>query len=286
MMRIVTDGGCDMPKGWQEDYQIDILPLTVRFGEETYLQGRDIDGSNFYDLVKIKNMIPKTSLPSPFQIAEFYRKVVQKGDEILSIHIGSKMSGTFAAVQAAVAEINGQFPVTVFDSGAGSAALGFMCREARVMDRAGRSVQDIVERLIEFRKRLSVIFTVDNLDFAYLNGRVNALQSVISSMLKIKPIIILRDGLLQMGDKVRSRQKALDRIIASMKDRVGDRLIRVAVVHAADPITAQKLVEKVKILLNVKEIVISELSIPVAANLGPGTVGLVAIPESDGEESK
>ncbi|HWQ47106.1 MAG TPA: DegV family protein, partial [Longilinea sp.] len=90
----------------------------------------------------------------------------------------------------------------------------------------------------------------------------------------------------QMGDRVRSRQKALDRIILSMREKVGDHLVRVAIVHAADPITAQKLVEKAKTFLNTKEIVISELSIPVAANLGPGTVGLVAIPvEEDGEES-
>jgi fatty acid-binding protein DegV len=108
---------------------------------------------------------------------------------------------------------------------------------------------------------------------------VNALQSTLSSMLKIKPIIQLRDGLLLAGEKVRTRQKALDRILDCVRERVGMKRVYLAVVHAADPETAQLMVEKARRMFNIKELIVTDLSIPVAAHLGPGTIGIVAIPE-------
>jgi DegV family protein with EDD domain len=278
MLRIVTDGSADMPAGWEKTYGIDILPLWVRFGERTYTQGVDLDPAGFYRLVRLNHVIPKTSLPSPQQVIDFYRKIAHKGDNILSVHLASKLSGTFSVIQVAAREIANEMNVVPFDSEAGSAALGWMCREARLMDRAGISMADILVRLERARQRLTIIFTVDNLEFAQLSGRVNALQSALSSLLRIKPIIMLRDGLLYAGEKVRTRQKALDRILDCVKERVGQQKIMMAVVHAADLETAQALVERAKSRFNIKEIFITDLSIPVAAHLGPGTVGIVAIP--------
>jgi DegV family protein with EDD domain len=278
MLKIVTDGGVDMPVGWEKKYKIDIIPLMVRFGEEVYTAGVNLNGNKFYQLVKEKNIIPKSSLPSPFQMMEFYRKIANAKDRILSLHISGKISGTFSSVVQAAKELSGELNIYPFDSGAGSAALGFMCREARLLDRAGLSVQEILNKLENIKSRLTVIFTVDNLEFARLNGRVNALQSAVSSMLNIKPIIILRDGLLQMGDKVRTRSKSIERILETVRARVGTKKVNLAIVHANDLIAAKALMEKAKNLFNIKELVLSDLSIPVAANLGPGTVGIVAIP--------
>ena len=279
MLKIVTDGGADMPDGWEKEFDIHILPLSVRFGERTYTQGVDLGPENFYALVRENHIIPRTSLPSPQQVIDFYRNIARRGDEILSIHVASKMSGTFATIQLAARDLIGELDIFPFDSGAGSAVLGLMCREARLRARTGESVQDILKQLEAIRQRLTVIFTVDNLEFARLSGRVNALQNALSSMLKIKPIIMLRDGLLQAGEKVRTRQKALDRILVCVRERVGSQRITMAVVHAADPETAQLLVEKARRMFNIKELVVTELSLPVAAHLGPGTIGIVAIPE-------
>ena len=189
MLRIVTDGSADMPAEWLQKYQIKVIPLTVRFGEEEYTQGKDIDQRRFYQLVKEKKTIPHSSLPSIDQVIAFFRKVTKRNDEILSIHVGSKLSGTYAAVQKAAEELRGELRIKAFDSGAGSAALGFMCREARLLDKAGRSLNDIYTKLNEIKRKLTVIFTVDNLEFARMSGRINAIQSIISSILKIKPII-------------------------------------------------------------------------------------------------
>ena len=146
------------------------------------------------------------------------------------------------------------------------------------MEKAGSSVQDILKRLEGIRSRISVMFTVDNLEFAHLSGRVNAMQSALSSMLRIKPVIVLRDGLLQMAEKVWSRQRALERIVEAARERFGNKRLEMAIVHAADPEMAHSLVERAKKVFNLKEIIVADLSIPVAAHLGPGTIGIIAYP--------
>jgi DegV family protein with EDD domain len=276
MLRIVTDGGADMPDEWLQEYNIDLLPLRIRFGEEDYTQGVNIDKTNFYQIVEQKKMIPNTSLPSPQQVADFYRSIAQKGDDILSVHIASKLSGTFSIIQLAAKDLTGEFNVFPFDSGAGSAIQGFMCREARLMERAGRSIHAILERMEDIRKKVVVIFTLDTLEYARMNGRINGLVSAISSILKVKPIIILGDGTLNMGEKVRSRHKSIDRVIELVQQRIGNRPAAMAVVHANDLETAKSIYDRVRNLANVKELIVTELAIPVAANLGPGTVGIAA----------
>lgn len=279
MIRIVTDGSADMPEGWEQEYEIHVLPLSIQFGDELYLQGRDVTVKNFYKMVIEKRLPPKTSLPSPHQIMDFYRSVAQKGDEILSIHLASKMSGTFSAVQAAAREIMDEIKVHPFDSGAGSAALGFMCREARLLLRKGWNLQAVLDRLSRMRGRLMVIFTLENLEFALLSGRINRLQTAISSLLQINPIIILKDGLLNMAEKVRTRHKALDRMLEEVYHRYGKTKAHFAIVHAAAPETAQVIVERIKMMFpGSGDIVVTELAIPVAAHLGPGTIGIVAYP--------
>jgi len=283
MLKIVTDGATDMPLGWESEFQINVIPLKIRFGEETYVQGVDVTNQTFYGLVNAKKQIPQTSLPSPYQIAEFYRKIADKDDTVLSIHISSKLSGTFAAVQMAVKEIGHEFKVIAIDSLAGSAAVGFMCREARIMDRAGQSVNQILKRIEDMKKKLVVIFTLENLEFARMNGRVSALQSVLSSMLKINPIVVLREGMLTIGEKVRTRQRALQKVIEVVKEKVGNHKVMLAVVHAADAEGARGLIEQLKQAFNFQEIILTELAIPVAANLGRGTIGIVAIPVDQGD---
>lgn len=282
MLHIVTDGSADMPSDWPQKYQIHILPLMVRFGEELYVAGENLTHEQFYRLVAERGMIPHSSLPAPDQIIAFYRKIARPGDEILSIHIASKMSGTFSAVQIATHELIGELKITVFDSGAGSAALGFMCREARLLHQTGFSAREIIRRLDEARQKLTIIFTVENLEYARLSGRVNFLQSTLSSLLGIKPIIVLRDGLLQMAEKVRTRGRAIDRVLESVFQRISEQAVNIAIVHAADLDTAKAMVEKVRSWANVKEIIITDLAIPVAANLGPGTIGVVAYPVNGG----
>ena len=105
MLHIVTDSTADMPEGWARSYDIDILPINIQVGEKTYRQGIEMDNDAFYRIVKELQVIPKTSLPSMQQVEDFYRRIARLGDTILSLHISSKLSGTFAVVQAAAQEV-------------------------------------------------------------------------------------------------------------------------------------------------------------------------------------
>ena len=278
MLRIVTDGAADVLPEWAKEYGIDTIPVNILFGEKSYLQGVELDNEGFYKLVDESKRIPKTSQPSPHQFVEFYRKIAQKGDTILSIHITAKLSGTYASAVSAAEELKNEFNVIPLDSAVGSLGIGLMCREARKMERAGKSVDDIVKTLEAIRSKIRVILTLDTLEYAKMSGRVGTLRAAVASALNVKPIAVLKDGVLNMAERVRTRKAALERVISMAKEEFGDRPVYLAVVHARDPKSGQSLLEDAKKHFNHKETIISELSISIAANLGPGTVGLILYP--------
>ena len=127
-----------------------------------------------------------------------------------------------------------------------------------------------------------MIFTVDSLNFAQKSGRVQLLESIVASILKIKPIITLKEGTLAVADKVRTRKASLEFIIQEMSRRMGQRMVNAAVIHANDLATALEISKKIEGILNVKNIFIEELSVAIATHLGPGTVGIVAYPVEEG----
>ncbi|MCX6035391.1 MAG: DegV family protein, partial [Chloroflexi bacterium] len=268
----------DVPVEWEKNYDIDVIPINIQFGEKTYLQNVDLDSEGFYKLVDETKKIPKTSQPSPHQFMEFYKKLAQEGDTILSIHVTGKLSGTYASAMAAAEELKSMFRVVPFDSAGGSLGLGFMCREARKMDRAGKSVDQIVKYLEGIRDRVSIIVTLDTLEYARMSGRVGTLSAALASILNVKPIAVLKNGLVDMVEKVRTRKAALDRVIEMAVEGFGNQPIYLGIVHARDIASGNALMAEAKKYLNSKDTVLIDLSISLAANFGPGTVGLVLYP--------
>ena len=212
---------------------------------------------------------------------EFLRSISRPGDTILSINISSRLSGTFSTVQTAARDLSNEFKIFVFDSLAGSAAQAFMAREARRLERAGAAMPDILKRLEKIRQRVHIIFTLDTLEYAYMSGRINALQNLVAAALQVKPIVELREGLLEITDKVRTRHRALDQVVQKLCNHLGSRPIHAAVLHAADPEMARSLYQNIRERLNVVESFIGDVSIPIAANLGPRAIGVVAYPIDD-----
>ncbi len=282
MLRIVMDSAGDIPAEWAEEYHIDIIPINIHFGERTYYQGVDLSNEGFYKLVEESGTIPKTSQPSPHQFVAFYKKIAQPGDMILSIHVTSKLSGTFNSAEIAARQLKDTFNVIPIDSGSGSVSLAYMCKESRQMDQKRLGIDRILERLKFIKENTNIVLTLDTLDYARMSGRVKTMQATLASVLNLKPIISLVDGALDVIEKVRTRSRSLDRIIEIMKDRVGDTLVNLAVVQARDLDVGKRLLKMVEDVFNYKELLFSELSIGVAANLGPGTVGIVAYPVEEG----
>jgi DegV family protein with EDD domain len=278
MLRIVTDGAADLPAGWEKEFDIQIVPINIHFGEETFLQYIEMDLEAFYNKIDSGSVFPKTSQPSPHQFSEFYTANAEQGDTILSIHVTSKLSGTYASAVIAAKELSGKYNIIPFDSAGGSLGIAFMCRAARQMERAGKSVEDIVTQLESMRERIRIIFTLDNLEYAKRSGRVGTLSAALASVLNVKPIALLKDGVLNMVERVRTRKASLARVLEMGKEAFGDQTVHLGVVHARDPESAASLLEEAKKQFNFQDAVQSDLSVSLAINLGPGTVGLVLCP--------
>lgn len=270
------DSAGEIPEEWRKEYEVEVIPVNIQFQNKTYQQGVDLSNDDFYRMADSSGVIPKTSQPTPQQFVEFYKRIAQASDTILSLHVTGKLSGTFNSAVLAAQELKNKLNVIPFDSGSGSAALGFMCKEVRQLDRAGATLQAILARLNTIRQNVNVVLTLDTLEYARLSGRVKALPAALAALIKIKPIIILKDGALDMKERVRTRQRALNRVLEIIHQRVNNHMVNVAVVHSQSLEAAKQLMEKVKETLHVNEAIISDLSIGVAANLGPGTIGIIA----------
>jgi DegV family protein with EDD domain len=278
MLKIAIDTAGDIPPEWVDEFDVKMIPINIHFGERMYLQGIDLSNEGFYQLVDDSGTIPKTSQPTPQQFVDFYKEIADPGDDILSIHVTSKLSGTYTSAELAARELEGEYNVIPFDSAAGSAAQGFMVREARLLERAGVSLEKIIGRLNYIRENIQIILTLDTMEYARMSGRVKAMQAALASLLNVKPIIVLENGVLDVHDKVRTRGKSLEHVLKMVKERIGDGLANVAVVHARDPRAGQNLMEKARKIFNCENLVMTELSIGIAANLGPGTTGIIAYP--------
>ena len=279
MLGIVTDGAADLIPAWEKDFDIKVVPINVHFGEKTYIQNVDLNFDEFYKMVNDKsNPFPKTSQPSPHQFVEFYKTNFKRGDTILSIHVTSKLSGTYASAVSAAEELIGTYNIVTFDSLGGSMGIGFMCRTARQMDREGKSVDEIVRHLESIRNQIYIVLTLDTLEYARRSGRIGTLSAAIASLLNVKPIALLQNGLVNMVEKVRTHKTAVERVIAMGREAVGDKPIYLGVVHARDIEAGKALLEEAKKHFNVKSVEMTDLSISLAINFGPGTVGLVLYP--------
>lgn len=280
MLRIVTDGAVDLPAEWYQQYDIQRIPINVHFGEEkTFIQDEELSMDEFYKLVDGKSLPhPKTSQPSPHQFVEFYKKIAQPGDTILSIHITSKLSGTYASSVSAAEELKGAYKVVPVDTLCGTIGTAFMCRTARLMDRAGKSVDEIVKYIENVRGRTHVVLTLDTLEYARRSGRVGAFRAALASALNVKPIAVLKDGVVDMVDRARTRKAAIERVLELARENVGDAPVAVGVVHARDEASARSLLEEAKKRFNVKESFLTDLSISLVINFGPGTVGIALYP--------
>ena len=281
-MRIVMDAAGDIPPALAEELNISISPVNIMFGTEEFLSGIDIDHTAFYRKVEEvdDHNFPKTSQPTPYQFEELYKQIIAEGeDEILTITVSEKLSGTYASAVAAARALEGQATFHLFDSQAGAAVQGLMVVEAARMARDGADIDAIMKRITEMRSNFSVYFLIDTLEYAVKGGRVSSLRGAMANLLNIKPIMTLDDGLIVEAGKVRTYKKALDYIVNATVRDMGDRPIKLAVMHAGKPEAGQALLEKARPLLNASEELFMEMAIAVAINLGPGALGLVAMPE-------
>jgi len=276
MIKIVTDSTCNLSPEQLQSHDIRVAPITIQFAEETYREGIDIDQDLFYRKIGELGGLPTTSQPSSGVFAGIYRELTEQGHSILCITISHQLSGTYQSAMIARHSVP-EADVQVFNSATLSFGTGYMVLEAARAAKAGQSVKSILERLGEIRSKMSLFFTPSTLEYLQKSGRVGGFQAVLASVLDIKPIITVENGLLQVYSKVRTRRKSLNRVLELTEAAMGTTdLISVAVFHARSPGEGQALLDRAQTRFNCLETLIDDLVVSLSVHGGPGTVGLFA----------
>lgn len=273
-VRIITDSTADLPQECIDKYDIKVLPLMVNFGDKSYRDGFDITSDQFYKmLVKSKNL-PTTSQINPPSFISAYQEELEKGNSVISIHLSSKGSGTYQSAVIAKNTI-GSDKIKIIDSLGYSMGMGLMALHGARLSRKDVSIQRIEREIIELRDRMNYVFGVDTLEYLKKGGRLSAAKATIATVMNIKPILEVKDGELEVLDKVRGRKKALNKIIQIARER-GENWENqtVSIVHAACEEDALKFKDMIVREFNPGEIIISKIGCVIGTHAGPGTISI------------
>jgi DegV family protein with EDD domain len=279
-IRLVTDSTSDIPETVRRQYGIEMVPLKVHFGEETYEDGITIHPGEFYDKLAAASALPTTSQPSPADFLDIYKKVTaEPGVEIISVHLSSAFSGTYQSAVLAKSLMEGEADITVVDSKSASYGIGLLVVEAAKAAEAGRSKEEIVALIDKLRREMRIYFLVDTLEYLKKGGRIGKAAALVGSLLQIKPILTIDDdGEVASVEKVRGQKKAMSRIAELLKHDFGERELQVAVADAKSPDSADELVALLKSNLNIASLTRCEVGPVIGTHTGPGVVAAFAYP--------
>lgn len=274
-VKIVTDSAGDLPLDLLDKAGIAMVPLTVHFGEEQYKDALEMGGDEFYRRLPNTQHHPRTSQPSPADFASCYERVAAGGASIVSVHLSSKLSGTYQSAILAKSMLP-DLDVEVVDSKSASLGSGLMALHAARLAERGASKTAILAELAGISSRMHLIFTVDTLEYLKRNGRIGAAQHLLGTLLNMKPVLGLdREGAVAALDRVRGRSRVIPRLLELMGERVKPGTsINCAVMHAEALPSAQELMDGVRQQYRVEHGLTGNLGAVIGTHVGPGAVGI------------
>jgi len=275
-MQIVTDRGADISPEQLAGLDIHFSPLRIILEGKTYTSGVDLDGETFYQMLSETESFPTTSQPSAGEFAELYRNLAQKDPDILSIHISSGLSGTYAAASAG-AQMVPEANVTLWDSKTLSCPLGWQVEVAARMLKAGAVLKEILPRLDVLREKVEGMYTLDTLKYLIHGGRISHITGLLASLLSIKPII----GVEKEHGKYAqlARHITIKRAIAGIADIVAGlqyskKQLRIQLLHGNNLEGVRLLQEKLSSMFDIVWAPTMPIAPVLGAHTGPGLVGL------------
>jgi DegV family protein with EDD domain len=255
-----------------QELGVTVVPLQVIFGDDAYREGIDITVEEFYERLANSRSLPTTSAPSVGAFQETYERLLGKGDSIVSIHLSGKLSATVRTAQAAAEAMGKADRIAVVDSQGVSLAMGFSVMEAVEAARAGAKLDKVKAVAESAIPRIHVFFMVDTLENLRRGGRIGRARAYLGTFLSIKPVLALRDGEVYPLERVRTRTRALERI---MQTAVGFQNVkRAAVGHTTTPDEAERLRERVAMAYPHIDVLLIRLGPVLGAHGGPGIVGV------------
>ncbi|MCX7904220.1 MAG: DegV family protein [Caloramator sp.] len=275
---LVTDSSCDLPQEIIDEYGINIIPLRIIYKSQEYRDRIDINSIEIYK--NLDNEIPKTSMPSPYDVIAKIDELKQKGfTHCIAMTISSGLSGTYDMFKLVKEEIK-DIHISIIDSKILSLGLGLLVYETAKMIRNGYSYDEIINKIDVFLTRVKGFFTVDTLEYLKKGGRISSFAAKIGALLNLKPIISVDEyGKYYMFSKVRGKNQAVSKMIDELMlySKTFKSLI-VGIPHANVENEANELANKIKSISSVKEIIINEVSPALGVHSGPGLIGLTFLP--------
>jgi DegV family protein with EDD domain len=271
-VRIVTDSACDLPDPMAQRWGIDIVPLTIRFGNEELLDRQELSSADFWRRCKASPSLPETAAPSPGAFRSAFERAADDGaPSVVCLTLSAGVSATYQAALAGAEALNGRIPVEVVDTRSLTMGQGLLCLAAAELAASGGSVEAVLGHVHDLMGRTRVLGVVDTLDHLQRGGRIGGAAALVGSLLSVKPVIEVREGVVEQESRQRTRGRALGYLVA--KVAADAPLERLAVCNGAAP-DIDAIVERLRPIEVEHELVVTDLGPVVGTHAGPGAIGI------------
>ena len=271
-IKIITDSTADLSKEIYDKYDIDVLPLLISFGEDTYLDGVEITPDKLFERIKKENVLPTTAQVTPNRFMEVYKKYLDEGYKIISIHISSAMSGTYQSACIAKEMLESD-DIIVIDSQNVTAALGILVLKAAILKENNYDYNKIAEAIEECKKKVNLSVCFESLEYLARGGRISKTAGIVGGVLGIRLILEIKEGLMSVKDKVRGNKKALKKIISDLESADLDKNLPVILIDVLNVEIKEGLLEYLR--TNNINFVECPVGSTVSIHSGPKCCGLV-----------
>ncbi len=282
-VKIVTDSTADLPTDLARELDITVVPLNIHFGQESFLDGVDLGSDEFFERLIRGPQLPTTSQPSPGVFADVYRGLVDAGDQVLSIHISELLSGTLNSATQAKGQL-GDAPIEVLDSLQVSMGLGLVVTAAAQAAKGGASMAETIQTTRELLPQTQVFALLDTLEYLQRGGRIGKVRAIIGSLLRVRPMITVYDGVPQSLAVVRSRSQGLQRLVDIAEDRAP--LKQAAVIYSTNAEEAEELAQRLTPFLSEGRVIKGQFGPVLGTYVGPGAVGIGIQSEKTGHSNR
>ena len=271
-IRVVTDSACDLPQALADQHHIEIVPLTIRFGDEELVDRRDLSPKEFWARSAESPVLPETAAPSAGAFEEVYKRLAGEGaDGIVCVTLSSALSATHQAA-ALAAKSMGDIPIRVVDSKAVTMAQGLMALAAAKLGEEGAGVDDAAQAVEELVARSRIFATLDTLENLKKGGRIGAAQALFGSLLSIKPVIELSNGVVEAESKQRTRSKSLRYLVEKVKEH--GKVENLVVMHGEAP-DLEEFLDLVGAVYPRDDILVGDIGAVIGTHGGPRVMGVV-----------
>jgi DegV family protein with EDD domain len=267
-IKIVTDSTADIPPELAKELGITIVPVYLRFGDDVFRDVVDISQDEFYRRLTHDPIIPSTTQPAPQDFINVYRELAKTADGILSIHVTSKLSGTYNSALRAKEAMGNKIPIEVIDSEVVTMGLGQLAITANEMAQSGMGLEQLVKEVKQMIPHVRVLGLLDTLKYLALGGRIGKVQALLGSVLNIKPMLTIKDGVLAPAGRARSRAKGIDMLFEYVKNT--PEIQDLAVIYNTTLDEAKDFVARLGTIYNEEKIKLARLGPALGVHTGPG----------------